>query len=224
MTWLLLFSWVSKEHPHSRKANELRLIFMLMLNTHRKKQKKICLFAFIATGPFFFVKLEWCFFAALVHSAYVFQTITTESLTSNHLQHSVLRLPILFLWIQERLGSHLMLIKGINKSDETTSLCPFCYCKKWYVTNKHCVKMLWYFQIVTGSKRLKQNNEKWKPMIEWHTNTVSWHTTVTKESCKVLIIFLFLFLCISLEECSICLRKRGTRGCSYSWLYKKRES
>lgn len=84
MTWLLLFSWVRKEHPHSRKANELRLIFMLMLHTHRNQKNRkptlfICLYC---NGTFFFVKLEWCFFAVLVHSAHVFQTITAESLIS----------------------------------------------------------------------------------------------------------------------------------------------
>lgn len=54
MTWFLLFSSVRKEHPHSKKANELRLIFMLILNTRRNKKKKFCLFAFIEMGPCFF--------------------------------------------------------------------------------------------------------------------------------------------------------------------------
>lgn len=84
MTWLLLFSWVRKEHPHSRKANELRLIFMLMLHTHRNQKKETdpVYLPLMQWDIFFLVKLEWCFFAVLVCSAHVFQTITAESLIS----------------------------------------------------------------------------------------------------------------------------------------------
>lgn len=57
-------------------------------------------------------------------------------------KRQVLGLSILFLHVYERLGSHLMLVEGINKSDETTSLCPLCHGKKWNFTNKDCVKML----------------------------------------------------------------------------------
>lgn len=92
-----------------------------------------------------------CYFTLLMFSKPPLQKALLQPNCNSH------GLGLSFLYVQERLGSHLMLIKSINKSYETTSLCPFCHCKKWYVTNKDCVKMLWYLQIVTGTKRLKQN-------------------------------------------------------------------